>query len=79
MPSLADELRSACNTAIRELPPASGGMSYRSSEWRAIARGMVCVKTRKGGRKIGVEDDVKTEVGCRSWRRPRSLPCSVAA
>ena len=36
---------------MRLEPPAAGEMSYFNSAWSAVARSIVCVKTRKGGRR----------------------------
>jgi hypothetical protein len=44
-----------------------------------MARGMVCVKTRKGGRRETEVSELGMDVGCRSCLNPISFPCSVAA
>src|SRR3569833_3505027 len=71
-PSERDEWR----TATREVPPAGSGMSYLSAAWSAVARSIVWVKTRKGGRSAGPA--ARADAGCKSWRRARSFPGSVA-
>ena len=52
-------VRDECKRAMREGTSGlvEGGMSYCSSEWRAVARGIVWVKIRKGGRRSGVVVD----------------------